>query len=201
MKHRRRVGPGVRLTYQGELIEVVEIRTASGGNIAIVRTLGSNQIRAVAFGDILMYRSEQPRGEAWDAGDDEPPEDVAATILGMLDQEERNAVRDRAGHIREALTGYRAELGGPCAGDEPKPQYDPALPLSARYEAKAGELGVDVRTIQRMVAAYRAHGEAGLARGKGVRVRSMPSVDSRWRDIAVEVMVENLTSRVLPAPP
>lgn len=192
MKHRRRVGPGARLTYQGELIEIVEIRTASGGNIAIVKTLGTNQIRAVAFGDILMYRSEQPHEEAWDAGDDEPVEDVAATILGMLNEAERNAVRDRARHIREVLTGFRDELGGSSTTDEPKPQYDPALSLSARYETKAVELGVDMRTIQRMVAEYRAHGEAGLARGKGVRVKSMPSVDSRWRDTAVEVMVESV---------
>lgn len=200
MKHRRRVGPGARLTYQGELIEIVEIRTASGGNIAIVKTLGTNQIRAVAFSGILMYRSEQPHEEACDAGDDEPVEDVAATILGTLNEAERNAVRDRARHIREVLTGFRDELGGSSTTDEPKPQYDPALSLSARYEAKAVELGVDMRTIQRMVADYRAHGEAGLARGKGVRVKSMPSVDSRWRDTAVEVMVESVDQSALPAP-
>jgi hypothetical protein len=39
----------------------------------------------------------------------------------------------------------------------------PALPANTRYETKAAELGVTVRTLLRWVADFRNNGEAGLA--------------------------------------
>ncbi|WP_308197325.1 helix-turn-helix domain-containing protein [Candidatus Mycolicibacterium alkanivorans] len=57
-----------------------------------------------------------------------------------------------------------------------------------RYEAKAEELGVGLRTLRRWVNDFRQSGEAGL-------VESAPSgsptgrVDDQWVETAVEVMV------------
>lgn len=43
-----------------------------------------------------------------------------------------------------------------------------------------------------MVAAFRQHGEAGLVSCRQVRVRDVPGVDDRWREAAIEVMVEHV---------
>jgi len=59
-----------------------------------------------------------------------------------------------------------------------------------RYEAKAEELGIGLRTLRRWVNDFRQCGEAGL-------VESAPSasptgrVDDQWVETAVEVMVEH----------
>ncbi|MEV7092702.1 transposase [Amycolatopsis sp. NPDC051045] len=94
------------------------------------------------------------------------------------------AVRERAAHVREVLTGYRAG-----------PQYAPNLSPTSRYKAKAVELGVGVRTLQRWVADFRQNGEAGLA-PKRDRAASRPlgRVDQRWVDVALEVMVIDRTN-------
>ncbi|QZH66425.1 Mu transposase C-terminal domain-containing protein [Mycolicibacterium farcinogenes] len=191
MNHRLRIGPGVRLTFQGELLEIIEIRTTSFGNVVTVKPVGTTQIRAIALREILMYHSEHAHDELHEVATSDGPEDVAATVLAMLNQAERRKLRERADHIREVLTGCPAAAASSDDIGAAKPEYDPSLPLTARYEAKAAELGVDVRTVQRMVAAFREHGEAGLVRGKGVRVKTLPSVDERWREIAIEVMVEH----------
>lgn len=192
MSHRQRIGPGVRLTYRGELLEIVEIRTGAGGNVVTAKVIGAGNIRAIALSDLLMYQTDHTHDESSKTEGSDTPEDVAATILAMLSESERKNVRDRADHVREVLTGYRSNAAESTAHEAPRPQYDPALPLMSRYEAKAAELGIDVRTMQRMVAAFREHGEAGLVSGKGVRVRTLPSLDERWRQTAVEVMVEHV---------
>ena len=67
-----------------------------------------------------------------------------ASLAGLSDRD-RQVMQERASHVREALTGFHS--GGPelAQADEPRPQYDPALPLVTRYRAKAHELGVSVR--------------------------------------------------------
>lgn len=186
-RQRQPIGPGRQLAYRGELVEIVEIRTDSGGNVATVKTVGNQQVRLITLRDLLRYRDEHPHEECCE----DSPEDAAATVLAMVDEAERRNIRERASHVREVLTGYRSGSPELTDGNEPKPQYDPARSLTTRYAAKATELGVNVRTVQRMVASFREHGEAALASGNGVRAQSLPSVDDRWREMAVEVMVEH----------
>ncbi|WP_051764750.1 hypothetical protein [Streptomyces sp. NRRL F-5135] len=60
----------------------------------------------------------------------------------------------------------------------------------ARYEAKAAELGLSVRTICRWVAEVGEDGEAGLA--PPIRIDTVLSrCDQRWVEVAIEVMVEH----------
>lgn len=191
MDQRRRIGPESRLCYQSELIEIVEIRTGSGGNIATVKTVGTDQIRGIALRELLAYRHNHPHDETTPTGESPSPRDVAATVLAMLNKEERNRIRERAGHVREVLTGYRSGHGETAEPGEPRPEYHPDLPLTTRYRAKAAELGVDLRTVQRMVAAFSEHGEAGLANAKTLRVKHAPGVDVRWWETALEIMVEH----------
>ena len=87
------------------------------------------------------------------------------------------------------LTGFRSGSAEICEPGEPRKEYSPQLPLGERYCAKADELGVRKRTVERWVRAYREHGEAGLAalsRGK-----PQGRTDERWVELAEDVMVEN----------
>jgi transposase InsO family protein len=63
--------------------------------------------------------------------------------------------------------------------------------VTARYAAKASELGVTMRTVQNWVADYLAYGEAGLAHSTVPRQNPTGRVDDRWVQTAVEVMVEH----------
>jgi hypothetical protein len=39
-ERRLRIGVGVRFIYDGELVEVIEMRSGSGGNIVLLKTVG-----------------------------------------------------------------------------------------------------------------------------------------------------------------
>lgn len=71
----------------------------------------------------------------------------------------------------------------------PAPPVRRASPLESRYAAKAAELEVATRTVERRVAASRRDGEAGW-----VPARSGPRSGHRdsesWSEVALEVMVE-----------
>ncbi|MEV0972103.1 hypothetical protein [Microtetraspora glauca] len=62
----------------------------------------------------------------------------------------------------------------------------------ARYAAKATELGVKARTVERWVHDVQRGGEAGLAPAVRVQSSVLERCDPRWVEIAVEVMVEHL---------
>jgi transposase InsO family protein len=110
------------------------------------------------------------------------------TLAGLTSAQEA-VVADRAGHVREVLTGYRAGHRDAAAPGEPRRQYDPGQPLKVRYRAKAEELGVTGRTVERWVASYRESGEAGLIDSRTVRGRGC-AVDSRWDEAVRAVLTE-----------
>ena len=97
-------------------------------------------------------------------------------------------MRERAEHIREVLTGYRSGTQQFARGDEPRGELDPRRPMKKRCQAKAAELNVNARTIERWVRDYRSFGEAGLLANRPGRERC---TDRRWLEAALEVMVEH----------
>ncbi|HTX53393.1 MAG TPA: Mu transposase C-terminal domain-containing protein [Candidatus Baltobacteraceae bacterium] len=117
--------------------------------------------------------------------------DPAEVVLSAMSESERATVAERAAHVREVLTGYRSGAAELATPDEPRPPYDVRHTLTARYEAKAAELGVSLRTITQWVADFRQHGEAGLARSAVSRQKPLGLVDKRWVEAALEVMVEH----------
>ncbi len=123
--------------------------------------------------------------------------EVAATVLAQLSEAERDEVLERAAHVRELLTGYRSGSAELAAPGEPRSEYGPGTSLMARYAAKAAELGVGERTIERWVQRFREDGEAGLVRGDGPRgpgvvgMSGLGRADSRWVETALEVMAEH----------
>lgn len=86
--------------------------------------------------------------------------------------------------MREMLTGYRSGSPELVADGEPRDEYTPAAPMEAKKTAKAAELGVTVRTIERWLAAFRDQGEAGLAPRKGHADGPAASADRRWVETA-----------------
>ena len=121
-----RLGLGTRLSYDGELVEVVDMLSTSAGNEVVLRGLSGRRVwRRVAVRELL--RSEDTRvlpvGQI-DETDEEQGKSIGVILAELTDQE-RDEVLQRAEHIRELLTGYRsghAELARP---DEPRKQYHP----------------------------------------------------------------------------
>ncbi|MEU6586317.1 helix-turn-helix domain-containing protein [Nocardia sp. NPDC046763] len=129
------------------------------------------EYKSIALADFI----ERARGLSAPPLQDEDP----ALTLKQLTKDERRQLTERAGHIREVLTGYRSGYAQAGVDGEPQPAYSPTLSLGARCRAKAEELSVSERTIKRWLAAYRDSGEAGLADLRHRRHRG-EQVDARW---------------------
>jgi transposase InsO family protein len=185
---RVRLAIGEELVYDGEHVEIVDIRPSARGNEILISSKSGKWVRLVAVSALLAPRgSLLPVGEFVDPGAEDEAEPLGPA-LADLTRAERNLVLQRAEHVREALTGYRSGSSELAQPDEPRPGFEPAGSLNQRLEAKATELDVTKRTLQRWIANYRRDGEAGLAQtlsGPSVRV------DPRWTEIALEVMVEH----------
>ncbi|WP_457135596.1 helix-turn-helix domain-containing protein [Mycobacteroides abscessus] len=186
-----RLGVGTRVVYDGELLEVAELHAGGIGTDAVLRPChGAGAIVRVALQELLTSRrasliADTPGVNADDSG--EP----ASVVLSAMSETERDAVAERAAHIREVLTGYRCGSVEFATSGEPRPEYDPRRMLTARYESKAAELGVSLRTVKQWVADFRQHGEAGLSRSAVGRRKPLGVVDERWVQTALEVMVEH----------
>lgn len=186
-----RVGVGTRFVYDGELVEIVEMSSGSGGNDVVLRSAaGKRNVQHVALRELLA--SERARIVPDLPGPSAAePQDPATVVLAELAEPQREAVAERAAHVRETLTGYRSGTAELAGAGEPRPQFDPALPLMSRYQSKAAEVGVTARTIQQWVSYFRSDGEAGLARTVTSVTKPLGKVDDRWVEIALEVMVEH----------
>ena len=81
----------------------------------------------------------------------------------------RREACERAANVREVLTGYRSGHAETALFGEPRAAYRPTSPKGKREEAKAKELGIGLRTLQRWVADYSKYVEAGLISAKAVQ--------------------------------
>jgi hypothetical protein len=157
-----RVGVGTRFLYDGDPFEVVEMRAATVGNELVLRaTGGKRDLLCVSLRELLSNERARVIPDLPGPSSDDPHE-PASVVLAELTKSERDAVLVRADHIREVLTGYRSGSAELASAGEPRAQFDPKRPLTSRYESKAAELGVSIRTIKQWVADFRLRGEAGL---------------------------------------
>jgi transposase InsO family protein len=180
------LGPGQRLVYDGESWEVAEL----DGTRVLLRNDRTGQFSGVQIGRLVSV-ARPARHES--AADDE--QSLAIVLSGLTDAQ-RAVVAERAGHVREVLTGYLAGHADGAATGEPRTQYAAGQPLKARYRAKARELGVGVRTVERWVTSYRECGEAGLVDTRTLRGRSS-AVDPRW-DEAVRLVLAEMVNDSTP---
>jgi transposase InsO family protein len=159
--------PGTRMLFDGEVFEVIQVE-ASRVTLRDAR----GRWRTVSMAEFLTSAQapRQPGGE--------PPPSLGAK-LAALPAAARKAVSERAAHIRELLTGYRSGTAEEKQPGEPRPAYDPSVPLMERHAAKARELGVGERTLRRWAGQYEDMGEAGLVDTRIVHGR-VSAVDPRW---------------------
>ena len=180
------VTPGARLVYDGDLVEVVEF----GGAGVVIRNARTGGFATVKLARLVS--GARPAGSPSAQG--KPPE-LAVAWDGLSDAG-RAAVSERAAHVREVLSGYRAGHSGAAVAGEPRAQYAPGQPLKARYRAKALELGIGERTVERWAVAYRESGEAGLVDARMLRGRTT-GVDPRW-DAAVRLVLAEMVGESTP---
>jgi len=172
---------GTRLAYDGDVFTVAGVEAQR----LRLRSRRAGML-LVHTATLLADASTQVLG-----GGGEP---VAALgpVLDSLSEARRAAFSQRLAHVRELLTGYASGHAEVAAAGEPRAAYHPALPLKDRYAAKAAELGVTVRTVERWVAALRSSGPAGLLDGRNLRIADpVAGVDERWLAMCRVVLEEH----------
>ncbi|HZO64525.1 MAG TPA: hypothetical protein VFB74_05955 [Kribbellaceae bacterium] len=155
---------GARVLLDGELVQVLEL----DGTCVTVRTERTGRFTTMTLGRLVAgCTSAEPAVQTLAAGS------VGTTLAG-LSKEQREQVRQRAGHVRQLLAGDGSSL-------------------QERLRAKASELGLSVRTLERTLerwlAGYRRDGEAGLVDTRVIRGRGS-TVDPRWDEAVGVVMAE-----------
>jgi transposase InsO family protein len=182
------VGVGARFAYHGEIVTIVEMFPTKRGNEVLVADRAGKRRYWIKLRELLAA------GRALIVADDDCPRSddpvvVASASLSSLSDVERKKVSETAGHVREVISGYKSGTAMMALPHEPRRQYTVDKPLEKRKAAKAAELGCSVRTIERWVAAYRDHGEAGLVSPR----ESDPFgvTDRRWVHAAAQIMMEH----------
>lgn len=165
---------GVRLMFDGDLVEVVEF---DGAHITL-RNVRTGAFSAVSFARLAAGTRMEPAAEL--------EETSGGVALAGLSDRQREEAEERAGHIREVLSGFRSGFAGMAGAGEPRPQFSPELAVSERIDAKASELEVSARTLQRWIAAYQQAGVAGLVDLRQLKGRDS-RVDPRWDEAVREV--------------
>ncbi|MET8058121.1 Mu transposase C-terminal domain-containing protein [Streptomyces microflavus] len=182
-----RLGVGTRFRLDGETVEVVEFASLATGMEVILKDARDRLVRMSVRELLTSERAEvipSDRGPAADDGD------LAASVLARLTKEERKDVLERADHVREMLTGYRSGSEELARPGEPRPQYAPGLPLGKRYAAKASELGLTVRSVERWAQSFLQSGEMGLVPKKAQAEGGLAHADPRWVEVAQEILGE-----------
>ncbi|MFB8349944.1 helix-turn-helix domain-containing protein [Streptomyces niveus] len=176
------VFPGSRLVYCGEVVEVVEF-----SHIGVtVRNTRTGEFTTVSVGRLAAdarTESNSPPG----------PADSAGLLLASLSRQQRAELSERAEHVRETLTGYRSGFEEETLPGEPRQEFTAERALPQRIAAKAAELEVSARTVERWAAAYQAGGEAALADNRLLKQRG-PRVDPRWDEAVYAVLAEYVTA-------
>jgi transposase InsO family protein len=116
----------------------------------------------------------------------------AGLRLASLSRAELAQLRERVAHVREACTGYRRGSPDLALPGEPRPEYAPGAGRLQRYQAKAAEMQVGVRTVERWAARLERDGPAGLADERHLRRRGpQGGADTRWLAMARSVLAEH----------
>jgi len=114
-------------------------------------------------------------------------------VLANLDDSRQATLTDRAAHLRELTTGYRSGYASDALPGEPRDAYRPGTPKMDRYQAKAAELDVTVRTIRRWVDSFGLDGDAGLVDARHYRAKDpLRGIDPRWLDELSRVLDEHV---------
>ena len=177
------VTTGTRIVYDGEAWTVAGIEA---GRLLLTSAQGRSLLAdtAVVLADpsVVVLPCAGGGGEPAACG----------PLLDSLSAADCGSLAVRLRHLREVLTGYASGTPAAAGPGEPRPEYDPSLPLLDRYQAKAAELGVSRRTVQRWAAALQESGPAGVADGRSQRAADpLGGVDGRWLAMCRLVLAEH----------
>ena len=175
---------GSQVAHDGGVWTVVELE----GDRVTVEDRDSTRTRSVRTGYLLSAP-----GSGLLDGPAAPSVEAVGPLLANLTEPELGAVCERAGHVREVLTGYRSGTAADALEVEPRPGYERGTPLMDRYRSKADELGVGVTTVRRWVRAFQCDGEAGLIDARQQRSSDpLRGIDPRWLDELRAVLDEHV---------
>ena len=179
---RTRLSAGARVTYDGQAWEVAELAPPS-----VLLAGAAGELRRVSISHLLAV----PGTRIGDASGAEREPD-AGLVLASLGSGELARLRERVAHVREACTGYRSGSPGLALPGEPRPEYAPGTGKLQRYQAKAAEMQVGVRTVERWAGRLERYGPAGLVDERHLRGRSpQGGADARWLEMARTVLAEH----------
>lgn len=180
---------GSTLAYDGELCSIMEISAD-----AVVLVTSRGRARRIRLIDLLKSPKEGGLAQLSFEEEDSAPE-LWGVLWAAASKAAREEAFERAGHIRELRTGFRSGTESIALPGEPKAEYSPELKLIARQRAKAAELGVSLRTIQRWCADYDQFQEPGLLDARSISGGTLlRNLDPRWLRVCEEVLNE-LTDR------
>lgn len=152
---------GSQLLFDGDVVTIVEL---DGGGVT-VRLERTGRFTALTLGRLVAgCTAVEPPHEPLAAGS-------VGTTLASLTKAQQEQVAERAEHVRQVLNAEG--------------------PLRDKIKAKAAELGMGVRTLERWVADYRRDGAAGLVDTRVIRGRG-GRVDPRWDDAVRAAMAEKV---------
>lgn len=180
---------GSSFAYDGERCTVVEM---SGD--AVIVCDSRQRTRRLRLVDVLRPQSEGGKARVPGLTRSEEVETPIGVVWADASDAAREVARERADHVREVLTGYRSGTAEVPRKGEPRASFSADTHLIERQLAKAEELGVGHRTVERWIARYAAMGEGGLidnrrARAGGVLV----GVDARWIATARLILDEQVS--------
>lgn len=171
--------PGVTLHFEGDAYQVVGLN----GSCVTLQRAGRRTLvqTAVLLSHPTFRIGAEKRTEAAGVG----------ALMSNLPPDVERLATERAAHLLELTQGF-PRPDDPAATD-PRPEYDPALPMADRIRAKSIELGVSTRALQRWLQAYQQSGTEGLVDHRRGRAPAVKDIDPRWTDAVKQVLAEHVS--------
>lgn len=184
-----RIGVGTRLVHDGELVEIVEVRTCQTGMDVVLKTTSTQTFIRAHLNDILMSDSARviPDSEGPCSDDDF---ELAGVVLSQVSDAERKEVIERAAHVREVLTGFRSGSEELALAGELRPEISTRRAPIEALRVQGARASCWTAIHRALGSAVPEVGEAGQVSRRDKRPAVLGvKVDPRWVETTVEVMV------------
>ena len=103
-----RVGTGTRFLYDGEVIEIVKIHCVGGAPEVVARHVRTETVCRLALNELMFSPRSRLLSEHLVVESADVSEESASVRWSAAPESERSKARERAAHVREALTGYQS---------------------------------------------------------------------------------------------
>jgi transposase InsO family protein len=186
-----RVGVGTRFAYDGEIVEIVEMNTVGSIPEVITKDVRTQTVRRFALAELMYSKRSRLLSDDLSVEAPDPYLHTATAVWSAAPEAARRQARERAAHVREVLTGYRSGSAETALQGEPRARYRTSLPIGKRIAAKAKEIGVGKRTVDRWVKVYREGGEVAMTSAKAVQPERGSKMFTLYEQTALDIMIEH----------